>query len=153
MPILIRMRWGRYYKDVVPPMAPPSPPPPSPLEVVTRLFERAAEILGGSEAEPSIVLGVLSVIKGDYESAIGHMQAAWAADGQDYQTWNKLGAVQTHSSQKHQAATSYKKALEIRPTYRRAKENLIRLGATAAAAPTPAAAAAAAAGHPSRHEA
>ena len=39
------------------------------------------------------------MIKGEYEEAIGHMKAALENDPTDYTLWNKLGAVQTHSSQ------------------------------------------------------
>ena len=51
------------------------------------------------EPEPFIILGVLSVIAGKYEDAIDHMKAALENDPTDYTLWNKLGAVQTHSSQ------------------------------------------------------
>ena len=124
-----------YYRDVLPEVLPPPPPPPSPLEVVEGLFSRAVRILSAQEkpeAEPSTVLGVLCVIKGDYEGAIKYMQQALELEPTDYQLWNKLGAVQTHSSQKNQAADSYRKALALRPGYRRAVENLKRLQGSAA---------------------
>ena len=51
------------------------------------------------EPEPFIILGVLCVIAGKYEEAIDYMKAALENDPTDYTLWNKLGAVQTHSSQ------------------------------------------------------
>merc|ERR1711959_250469 len=102
------------------------PPPPSPTEVAADLFTRAAKIVP-DEPEPFIILGVLCVIKSDYEAAIRHMKSALENDPSDYTLWNKLGAVQTHSSQREQAAAAYKRALKIRPGYNRAVENLRRL--------------------------
>ena len=63
-----------------------------------RLPTGAAKLVP-DEPEPFIILGVLCVIKGQYEDAIGHMKAALENDPTDYTLWNKLGAVQTHSSQ------------------------------------------------------
>ena len=50
-------------------------------------------------------------------SPLDDPQAALAIDDSDYSLWNKLGAVQTHSSQKDSAADSYRKALELKPDY------------------------------------
>jgi Flp pilus assembly protein TadD len=113
------------------PQPPPPPPPPPPEDVAKELFTRAAALVP-TEAEPQIVLGVLAVIKGDYEVAIGHMKAALENDPSDYTLWNKLGAVQTHSTQKDQAAESYRRALALRPGYNRAVENLKRLAPASA---------------------
>ena len=69
------------------------PPAPSPTEVAADLFTRAAKIVP-DEPEPFIILGVLCVIKSDYEAAIRHMKSALENDPSDYTLWNKLGAVQ-----------------------------------------------------------
>jgi tetratricopeptide (TPR) repeat protein len=64
-----------------------------------RLTPTGAAKIVPDEPEPFIILGVLCVIAGKYEEAIDHMKSALENDPTDYTLWNKLGAVQTHSSQ------------------------------------------------------
>ena len=121
------------------------PPPPSPTEVAADLFTRAAKIVP-DEPEPFIILGVLCVIKSDYEagqsdkfffvenqfskefnvffSAIRHMKSALENDPSDYTLWNKLGATLANCGNAQEALYAYQHAVDLRPKYIRGHVNL-----------------------------
>eukprot|EP00210_Caulerpa_lentillifera_P005692 g5444.t1 len=77
-----------------------------------------------NEVETKVALGVLHHLGRDFDEAIGLFQEALQSQSMDYSLWNKLGATQANAARSVEAIESYKKALELRPSYMRARANL-----------------------------
>ncbi|CAO3578573.1 unnamed protein product [Absidia cylindrospora] len=93
---------------------------------ITDLFLEAARSSPGAEmdADVQVGLGVLFNVSEEYEKAIDCFRAAVASRPQDYLLWNKLGATLANSKDTAGAIDAYFNALEINPSYVRARYNL-----------------------------
>ncbi|CAG8719445.1 15515_t:CDS:2 [Acaulospora morrowiae] len=94
---------------------------------VTDLFLQAARSAPeGQEMDPDVQvgLGVLYYSGGEHEKAIDCFLSALNVRKDDYQLWNRLGATLANSGRSEDAIEAYYKALELKPTYVRARFNL-----------------------------
>ncbi|GAA5796647.1 hypothetical protein EDC94DRAFT_621913 [Helicostylum pulchrum] len=93
---------------------------------ITNMFLQAARSSPGIEmdADVQVGLGVLFNVSEEYEKAIDCFKAALASRPRDYLLWNKLGATLANSRDSSGAIEAYFNALEISPTYVRARYNL-----------------------------
>eukprot|EP01125_Pyxidicula_operculata_P013671 TRINITY_DN4540_c0_g1_i1.p1 TRINITY_DN4540_c0_g1~~TRINITY_DN4540_c0_g1_i1.p1 ORF type:complete len:679 (-),score=193.10 TRINITY_DN4540_c0_g1_i1:25-2061(-) len=77
-----------------------------------------------------VALGTLNSLSSEYGKAAECFKMALSYNPKDYQLWNKLGASTANSEEKltkeayQQALDAYYRALEVRPTYTRARSNL-----------------------------
>ena len=79
-----------------------------------------------SQMDPDVQigLGILLSMMSDYPKAIDCFETALSKRPMDYILWNKLGATLANSNDPSKAVQAYFNALEIRPTYIRARCNL-----------------------------
>ncbi|KAI7879955.1 TPR-like protein [Lichtheimia hyalospora FSU 10163] len=93
---------------------------------ITNLFLEAARSSPGAEmdADVQVGLGVLFNVSEEYAKAIDCFKAALQSRPQDYLLWNKLGATLANSRDTTGAIDAYFTALEINPSYVRARYNL-----------------------------
>ncbi|KAI7868557.1 hypothetical protein BDF14DRAFT_530356 [Spinellus fusiger] len=93
---------------------------------LTELFLEAARSSPHEEMDPDVQvsLGVLFNISEEYPKAIDCFKAALQSRPQDYLLWNKLGATLANSRNSSGAIDAYFNALEINPSFVRARYNL-----------------------------
>ncbi|KAI9254574.1 hypothetical protein BDA99DRAFT_518754 [Phascolomyces articulosus] len=93
---------------------------------ITSLFLDAARSSPGAEmdADVQVGLGILFNVSEEYAKAIDCFKAALQSRPQDYLLWNKLGATLANSRDPTGAIDAYFNALEINPSYVRARYNL-----------------------------
>lgn len=93
---------------------------------ITNLFLEAARSSPGAEMDANVQvgLGVLFNVSEEYEKAIDCFKAAVSSKPQDYLLWNKLGATLANSKDTAGAIDAYFNALEINPSFVRARYNL-----------------------------
>lgn len=93
---------------------------------ITRIFIEAARNSPGIQMDPDVQigLGVLFNMSEEYDKAIDCFKAALASKPQDYMLWNKLGATLANSRNPEAAVDAYFNAVEINPSYVRARYNL-----------------------------
>jgi tetratricopeptide (TPR) repeat protein len=73
-------------------------------------------------ADPDYTAGVQAIDKGDFATAIGHLQAAVARDGANADAYNWLGYAVRRAGDPARAIPIYEKALAIDPGHRGAHE-------------------------------
>jgi peroxin-5 len=78
----------------------------------------------GIDPNVQIGLGVLLNISEEYEKAVDCFKTALTVLPNDYMLWNKLGATYANSHEPNQAIEAYFNALELNPTFIRARYNL-----------------------------
>ncbi|KAI8814922.1 hypothetical protein BJ742DRAFT_784908 [Cladochytrium replicatum] len=93
---------------------------------ITSMFLEAARSSPGEQLDPEIqvALGILFNHSGEYEKAVDCFEAALSKRPQDYLLWNKLGATLANSNNSARALDAYYNALEINPSFIRARYNL-----------------------------
>ncbi|KAI9489477.1 hypothetical protein BDB00DRAFT_843113 [Zychaea mexicana] len=93
---------------------------------ITNLFLEAARSSPGAEmdADVQVGLGILFNVSEEFAKAIDCFKAALQSRPQDYLLWNKLGATLANSRDPTGAIDAYFNALEINPSYVRARYNL-----------------------------
>ncbi|KAF9176805.1 hypothetical protein BGZ51_009475 [Haplosporangium sp. Z 767] len=95
-------------------------------EYVTGLFLEAARTNPGENLDPDvqIALGILFNVSEEYEKAVDCFRAALNLRPDDYMLWNKYGATLANSHNTAAAIEAYFNALNINPSYIRARYNL-----------------------------
>lgn len=94
---------------------------------VTELFLNAAQLSpnqASMDADVQLGLGVLFYANEDYEKTIDCFKAALSIRPDDPVLWNRLGASLANSNRSEEAVDAYFKALELKPTFVRARYNL-----------------------------
>lgn len=94
---------------------------------VTELFIRAAQLSpdgANMDAELQDGLGVLFYGSADYDKAIDCFRASLAVRPNDPLLWNRLGATLANSNRSEEAIEAYSRALELRPSFVRARYNI-----------------------------
>ncbi|PVU92582.1 hypothetical protein BB561_003744 [Smittium simulii] len=95
-------------------------------EFIQDLFLKAARSRSGNNWDPDVQigLGVLFNISEEYNKAVDCFKAALSKRPKDYVIWNKLGATMANSQDPKSATEAYFTALELQPSYVRARFNL-----------------------------
>ncbi|KAG0169135.1 Peroxisomal membrane signal receptor PTS1 [Apophysomyces sp. BC1015] len=93
---------------------------------LTDMFLEAARSSPGAEMDANVQvgLGVLFNVSEEFHKAIDCFKSALQSRPQDYLLWNKLGATLANSRDTPGAIEAYFNALEINPSYVRARYNL-----------------------------
>ncbi|OLY80935.1 Peroxisomal targeting signal 1 receptor, partial [Smittium mucronatum] len=95
-------------------------------DYIQGLFLNAARQRPGNDWDPDVqvALGVIFNISEEYNKAVDCFKAALSKRPDDYMTWNKLGATLANNQNPQRATDAYFNALEIHPSYIRARYNL-----------------------------
>ncbi|KAI7906056.1 uncharacterized protein BX663DRAFT_498628 [Cokeromyces recurvatus] len=95
-------------------------------DYITQLFLEAARTAPGEEmdADVQVGLGVLFNMSEEYDKAVDCFKAALISRPYDYQLWNKVGATLANSRDSMGAIEMYFNALQINPSFVRARYNL-----------------------------
>ncbi|KAI8646124.1 hypothetical protein BD408DRAFT_449884 [Parasitella parasitica] len=93
---------------------------------ITQLFLEAARTAPGEgmDADVQVGLGVLFNMSEEYDKAVDCFRAALISRPLDYQLWNKVGATLASSRDSMGAVEMYFNALQINPSFVRARYNL-----------------------------
>lgn len=94
---------------------------------VTELFIQAAQLSpdhANMDADVQMGLGVLFYANEDFDKTIDCFRAALSIRPNDAVLWNRLGASLANLNRPEEAVTAYFKALELQPTFVRARYNL-----------------------------
>ncbi|KAI9482299.1 hypothetical protein BX667DRAFT_466442 [Coemansia mojavensis] len=115
------------YKSLVPETAPENMSnSQTRKDYVQDLYIKAARMAPGQDWDPDvqIALGVLFNISSEYDKAVDCFKAALSKRPDDYILWNRLGATQAHIGSNREATAAYFRALELHPSFIRARYNL-----------------------------
>ncbi|OLL26546.1 Peroxisomal targeting signal receptor [Neolecta irregularis DAH-3] len=94
---------------------------------VTSQFIHAAQLSPNGaqmDADVQVGLGVLFYGSESYDKAVDCFTAALSSRPNDHLLWNRLGATLANSGRSEEAINAYHKALEISPSFVRARYNL-----------------------------
>ncbi|KAJ2100036.1 hypothetical protein GGI09_002477 [Coemansia sp. S100] len=93
---------------------------------VQSLYIKAARMTPGQDWDPDVqvALGVLFNISSEYDKAVDCFKAALSKRPDDYILWNRLGATEAHIGNNQEATAAYFRALELHPSFIRARYNL-----------------------------
>lgn len=94
---------------------------------VTHLFMNAAQLSpdhASMDPDVQMGLGVLFYANEDFDKTIDCFRAALSIKPDDPILWNRLGASLANSNRSEEAVNAYFKALELKPTFVRARYNL-----------------------------
>ncbi|KAH7726353.1 CRE-PRX-5 protein [Aphelenchoides avenae] len=94
--------------------------------VESRFLAAARRNAAQSSVDPGLqnALSVLYNLNKNYARAVDSVKAALAVKPDDATLWNRLGATLANGEQTAEAISAYRKALELFPTYVRARYNL-----------------------------
>ncbi|KAJ2718520.1 hypothetical protein GGI07_005713, partial [Coemansia sp. Benny D115] len=115
------------YKTLVPESAPESMASSAlRKDYVQDLYLQAARMAPGQDwdADVQVALGVLFNISTEYDKAVDCFKAALSKRPDDYILWNRLGATQAHVGNNREATAAYFRALELHPSFIRARYNM-----------------------------
>ncbi|KAJ2853093.1 hypothetical protein GGI22_005007, partial [Coemansia erecta] len=93
---------------------------------VQDLYIKAARMSPGQDwdADVQVALGVLFNISSEYDKAVDCFKAALSKRPDDYILWNRLGATEAHTGNNKEATQAYFRALELHPSFIRARYNM-----------------------------
>lgn len=94
---------------------------------VSDLFLKAAQLSpnqANMDPDVQMGLGVLFYANEDFDKTIDCFKAALSIKPDDAVLWNRLGASLANSSRSEEAVSAYFKALELKPSFVRARYNL-----------------------------
>ncbi|KAJ2493427.1 hypothetical protein IWW37_000516 [Coemansia sp. RSA 2050] len=115
------------YKTLVPESAPESMGSSDTRKAhVQSMYIQAARMTPGQDWDPDVqvALGVLFNISAEYDKAADCFKAALSKRPDDYILWNRLGATEAHIGNNKEATAAYFRALELHPSFIRARYNL-----------------------------
>ncbi|SCW04042.1 LAFE_0H04632g1_1 [Lachancea fermentati] len=93
-------------------------------QAVTQQFLHVVNKLPEIDAELQLGLGILFYANDDYDKTIDCFRAALTVRPDDELMWNRLGASLANSNRSEEAIQAYHKALQLKPTFVRARCNL-----------------------------
>ncbi|KAJ2558132.1 hypothetical protein EV175_000937 [Coemansia sp. RSA 1933] len=115
------------YKTLVPAAAPENmSSSETRKKYVQDLYIKAARMAPGQDwdADVQVALGVLFNISSEYDKAVDCFKAALSKRPDDYILWNRLGATEAHTGNNKEATQAYFRALELHPSFIRARYNM-----------------------------
>ncbi|ORX66971.1 TPR-like protein [Linderina pennispora] len=115
------------YKSLIPATAPENMTSANTRkDYVQDLYIQAARMTPGQDWDPDVqvALGVLFNISTEYDKAIDCFKAALSKRPDDYVLWNRLGATLAHTNNNKEATGAYFRALELHPSFIRARYNI-----------------------------
>ncbi|KAJ2212625.1 hypothetical protein EV179_004529 [Coemansia sp. RSA 487] len=115
------------YKSLVPSTAPENMASNETRKnYVQDLYIKAARMSPGQDwdADVQVALGVLFNISSEYDKAVDCFKAALSKRPDDYILWNRLGATEAHTGNNREATQAYFRALELHPSFIRARYNM-----------------------------
>ncbi|KAJ2159435.1 hypothetical protein GGF46_003034 [Coemansia sp. RSA 552] len=115
------------YKSLVPESAPENMTSSEARKAyVQDLYIKAARMSPGQDWDPDVqvALGVLFNISSEYDKAVDCFKAALSKRPDDYILWNRLGATLAHIGDNKEATAAYFRALELHPSFIRARYNM-----------------------------
>ncbi|SCU85205.1 LADA_0D06238g1_1 [Lachancea dasiensis] len=93
-------------------------------QAITLRFLQVVNKLSHVDASLQLGLGILFYSNDDYDKTVDCFKAALAVSPDDELMWNRLGASLANSNRSEEAVQAYRKALQLKPTFVRARCNL-----------------------------
>ncbi|KAM3162837.1 Peroxin-5 [Lachancea thermotolerans] len=93
-------------------------------QAITLRFLQVVNKLPQVDASLQLGLGILFYSNDDYDKTVDCFRAALAVKPDDELMWNRLGASLANSNRSEEAIQAYRKALQLKPTFVRARCNL-----------------------------
>ncbi|SCV03309.1 LAME_0H09384g1_1 [Lachancea meyersii CBS 8951] len=93
-------------------------------QALTLRFLQVVNKLPEVDASLQLGLGILFYSNDDYEKTVDCFKAALAVSPNDELMWNRLGASLANSNRSEEAVQAYRRALQLKPTFVRARCNL-----------------------------
>ncbi|SCU95488.1 LANO_0E10506g1_1 [Lachancea nothofagi CBS 11611] len=93
-------------------------------QAITLRFLQVVNKLPEVDASLQLGLGILFYSNDDYDKTVDCFKAALAVSPNDELMWNRLGASLANSNRSEEAVQAYRKALQLKPTFVRARCNL-----------------------------
>lgn len=93
-------------------------------EMVTKQFLQVANKLPKADPEIQLCLGLLFYSNSEFDKTIDCFKTALTAAPNDELMWNRLGASLANSNRSEEAIQAYHKALQLKPSFVRARYNL-----------------------------
>ncbi|EDO18157.1 hypothetical protein Kpol_1031p64 [Vanderwaltozyma polyspora DSM 70294] len=93
-------------------------------EIVTKQFLQVANKLETADADVQLGLGLLFYSNNEFDKTIDCFKAALKVSPNDELLWNRLGASLANSNRSEEAIQAYHKALNLKPSFVRARYNL-----------------------------
>ncbi|CCE65478.1 hypothetical protein TPHA_0L01210 [Tetrapisispora phaffii CBS 4417] len=93
-------------------------------EIVTKQFLNIANKLPNADADVQLGLGLLFYSNNEFDKTIDCFKTALVIHPEDELMWNRLGASLANSSRPEEAIQAYHKALQLKPSFVRARYNL-----------------------------
>ncbi|CEP63791.1 Pex5p LALA0_S09e02586g [Lachancea lanzarotensis] len=93
-------------------------------QALTLRFLQVVNKLSEVDASLQLGLGILFYSNDDYDKTVDCFKAALAVAPNDELMWNRLGASLANSNRSEEAVQAYRRALQLKPTFVRARCNL-----------------------------
>ncbi|CAI4055821.1 hypothetical protein N7582_000436 [Saccharomyces uvarum] len=91
---------------------------------VTKQYLQLANSLSSADPEVQLCLGLLFYTKDDFDKTIDCFESALKVNPNDELMWNRLGASLANSNRSEEAIQAYHRALQLKPSFVRARYNL-----------------------------
>ena len=91
---------------------------------ITKQFLQLANNLSTIDPEIQLCLGLLFYTKDDFDKTIDCFESALRVNPNDELMWNRLGASLANSNRSEEAIQAYHRALQLKPSFVRARYNL-----------------------------
>ncbi|CAI4038112.1 hypothetical protein SMKI_04G4520 [Saccharomyces mikatae IFO 1815] len=91
---------------------------------ITKQYLQLANSLNTVDPEVQLCLGLLFYTKDDFDKTIDCFESALKVNPNDELMWNRLGASLANSNRSEEAIQAYHRALQLKPSFVRARYNL-----------------------------
>ncbi|QHS72442.1 Pex5p [Saccharomyces paradoxus] len=91
---------------------------------ITKQYLQLANSLSTVDPEVQLCLGLLFYTKDDFDKTIDCFESALKVNPNDELMWNRLGASLANSNRSEEAIQAYHRALQLKPSFVRARYNL-----------------------------